>query len=231
MRVLVTSLLATGLLLAGCAMLAPPVDPRPVKELVAAAEDLVARKAYYDASELYAKAIVKEPKSGSYYLRRGELLEAIGQVDKAHTVYRTGLRRVEETAPERLQLAQSLALLSATDLRDLDQAEDLLPILPVGSAQHLDLSAFLYLQTGQTDEALKLLNLALTRTDDANQKAIILYHAALIYDQYQDEKNTFTSLYHAINHATHLGLIRKIEALWMKISGSEPLPRATGKPR
>jgi tetratricopeptide (TPR) repeat protein len=208
-----------------------PADPRPVKEIVAAAEELVTRKAYHDASELYTLAIAKEPGNGRYYLRRGELLEVLDKADKARAVYQRGLDKVGDKAPEYQQLAQSLALLCATDLYDLDTAEKLLGTLPLGSVQRLDLSAYLYLQTGQSEEALKLLNMALPRAEDSNQKAMILYHAALIYDQFHDEKNTFTSLYHAINNASNLALIRKIEAMWMKISGSQPLPQSPDTPR
>lgn len=224
MRVLFARLLLTGLL-TGCAMFAP-ADPRPAKEIVAAAEELVTRKAYYDASEQYALAISKEPANGRYYLRHGELLEVLDKVDRARVVYQRGLDKISDKDPEYQQLAQSLALLCATDLYDLDTAEKLLATLPLGSVQRLDLSAYLYLQTGQSEEALKLLNMALPRAEDPNQKALILYHAALIYDQFHDEKNTFTSLYHAINNASNLALIRKIEAMWMKISGSQPLPQS-----
>lgn len=228
-RTFLMILLLAGLL-TGCAMMAP-TDPRPAKELVAAAEDLVSRKAYHDASELYAKAIAKDPGNAGYYLRRGELLEVLDDVKTASEVYKKGLRKLSDTAPERQQLTYQLALLSATNLYDLDKAEELLETLPLGSVPRLDLSAYLYLQTGQTEEALKMLNQALPRAEEPNQKALILYHAALIYDQYHDEKNTFTSLYHAINSATHLGLIRKIEELWMKISGSQPLPQSPAMPR
>lgn len=229
-RVLLASLLLTSLLLAGCAMFAPK-DPRPVAEIVAAAEDLVVRKAYHDASESYARAIAKETGNGSYYLRRGELLEVLGDVKEARNVYKQGMKNVSATAPEHQLLVYNLALLCATDLYDLDTAEELLEKLPMGSVPRLDLSAFLYLQTGQTEEALKMLNQALPRAEDPNQKALILYHAALIYDQYHDEKNTFTSLYHAINSATNLSVVRKIEALWMKISGSQPMPQGAERGR
>ena len=88
------TLLLAALLLTGCAGLFAPKDPRPVDEIVAAAEDLVVRKAYFDASELYARAIYKDPANAGYYLRRGELLEAIGEVDQARKVYRVGMKKV-----------------------------------------------------------------------------------------------------------------------------------------
>jgi hypothetical protein len=63
-------------------------------------------------------------------------------------------------------------------------------------------------------------------TKNADQKALILYHAALVYIALNDEKNAVTSLFHAINNATHLGLIRDISELWDKVNADQPLPRA-----
>ena len=49
-------------------------------------------------------------------------------------------------------------------------------------------------------------------------KALLLYHAALVYVELEDQKNTFGSLYFSINNAEHLGLIRDIEQLWEEIN-------------
>lgn len=224
-------LLLASLLLAGCATLFPPADPRPAEELVAQAEELVNRKAYAGAAELYARAIAKQPGNGRYYLRRSELLEALGRDKEARANYRAGLSKSSKDSPEHLELRHRFALLSAEHLQDIDTAEDLLEQMPTGSVPRLDLAGYLYYQANQPELALKMFNQALGVTTDADQKAIVLYHAALVYDSLKDEKNSVTSLYHAINNANHLGLIRDISALWAKVNASAPLPQSGGSAR
>lgn len=219
-------LLLAVLLLAGCATLFPPTDPRPAEEIVAQAEDLVRRKAYAGAADLYAKAIAKQPENGSYYLRRSELLEALERDNDARANYRNGIKKVAEGTPGRVELMHRLALLSAEHLRDIDTAEDLLELLPGGTVARLDLAGYLYYQANQHDLAIQMFNQALERAKTNDQKAYVLYHAALVYDVLKDEKNAVTSLFHAINNAAHLGLIRDISALWSRVNVNQPLPQA-----
>lgn len=223
--------LLAALLLTGCATLFPPPDPRPAEEIVAQAEDLVNLKAYAGAAELYALAIARQPGDGRYYLRRSELLEALGRDKEARANYRAGLTKSSKGSPERLELMHRLALLSAEHLQDIDTAEDLLEQMPTGSVARLDLAGYLYYQANQPELAIKMFNQALGLTTDGDQKAIVLYHAALVYDGLKDEKNAVTSLFHAINNATHLGLIRDISALWAKNNDNAPLPQPGGSLR
>jgi tetratricopeptide (TPR) repeat protein len=216
--------LLTGLLLAGCTAFLAPVDPRPVEEIVAQAENMVRRKAYGEAVGLYARAIAKQPDNGSYYLRRSELLEAVDRDREARANYQDGLARLAKGSSERIELMYRLALLSAEHLQDIDTAEDLLAQLPSGSLQRLDLAGYLYYLTNQHEEAIKVFNQALAVAQNADQKASVLYHAALIYHALQDEKNTTTSLFLAINNASHLGLIHDISAMWSKVNADMPLP-------
>ena len=102
--------------------------------------------------------------------------------------------------------------------------------LPGHSIERYDLAAFLYYHSGQYETALDLLNKALVKVREADQKALLMYHASLIYHQLGDVKNTFGSLYHAINLSEHLGLIRDIENFWVEINKDQPLG-ATGLPR
>lgn len=225
MRILFTSLLLVALLLAGCATLFPPADPRPVEEIVAQAEDLIQRRAYAGAADLYQKAIAKQPENGRYYLRHSELLEALNRDKEARASYRRGIDRATGGTPEHFELMHRLALLSAEHLHDIDTAEDILEKLPGGSVARLDLAGYLYYQANQHELSIKTLNQALERARDNDQKAIILYHAALVYAALKDEKNAVTSLFHAINNATHLGLIRDISALWARVNAGQPLPQ------
>ena len=103
--------------------------------------------------------------------------------------------------------------------------------MPEKSIERLDLAAFLYYQASQYDQSIILLNKALENVTSPDQKALLLYHAALVYVKLNDQKNTFGSLYYAINNAEHLGLIRDIEQLWQEINeipanGSQGVPKS-----
>lgn len=207
-----------ALLLGGCGGVSVKDDPRPIEDVVSRAEQLVASKAYAAAAEQYAIAILKEPLIGRYYMRRAELLERIDQDKEAQRTYEQALKTVPEQDPDHLQLMHRLALIDANHLYRLDQAEELLQKMPDRSIERYDLAAFLYYQASQYEQSLELLNKALERVRDADQKALLLYHAALVYVKLNDQKNTFGSLYYSINNAEHLGLIRDIEQLWEEIN-------------
>lgn len=225
-------LLLATLLLAGCAALFTPADPRPVEAISAEAEDLVRLRNYAGAADLYARAIARQPNNSRHYLRRAELQEALGRDRDARATYRAGLEKLAADAPGRLEVMQRLALLAAEHLQDIDTAEELLAQLPAGSLARIDLAGYLYFQANQHELAIEMFNKALNLAgDDNDQKAIVLYHAALVYDSLQDEKNAVSSLFHAINSAEHLGLIRDISALWARISASEPLPQSKASGR
>jgi Tfp pilus assembly protein PilF len=206
------------LLLGGCAALPFKEDNRPVEAVIDRAEQLIKAKAYSAAANEYAVVIRKAPTVGKHYLRRAEVLERIDEDKEAHSTYERGLKMVPEDDPDQIQLMHRLALVDANHLFKLDEAEELLTRLPPRSIEKLDLAAFLYYQASQFDEAIKLLNKALEKVRDTDQKALLLYHAALIYVKLDDEKNTFGSLYFAINNAEHLGLIRDIEQLWQELN-------------
>ena len=206
------------LFLGGCTGVSVKDDQRPVEEVVNRAEQLVQSKAYAAAAHQYAIAILKDPIVGRYYLRRAELLERIDEDKEAQSTYERALEMVPEDDSDQIQVMHRLALIDANHLFKLDEAEELLQRLPGKSVERLDLAAFLYYQSSQYDVAISLLNKALERVSSADQKALLLYHAALIYVALGDQKNTFGSLYFAINNAEHLGLIRDIEQLWQEIN-------------
>lgn len=206
------------LLLGGCAGTPGKNDPRPVGEVVNRAEQLIQGKAYAAAAHQYAIAITKDPTVGRYYLRRAEVLERIDEDKDAYRTYEQAMKMVSEDDPDHLEIMHRLALIDANHLYKLDEAEELLQRMPGTSIERYDTAAFLYYQASQYDESINLLNTALERVRSADQKALLLYHAALVYLKLEDEKNTFGSLYYSINNAEHLGLIRDIEQLWQEIN-------------
>jgi len=207
------------LCLGGCASVLPAKqDPRPVEDIIDRAEQLIRTKAYAAAAKQYAVVLTKEPTIGRYYLRHAEVLERIDEDEEAYRTYERAMKMVAEEDPDHLQIMHRLALIDANHLYKLDEAEELLLRMPGTSIERYDVAAFLYYQSSQYGESIKLLNKALERVTSADQKALLLYHAALVYLKLDDEKNTFGSLYYAINNAEHLGLIRDIEQLWQEIN-------------
>lgn len=200
-------------------------DNRSVDEVIINAEQLVNARAYAAAAKEYAIVLLKEPTVGQYYLRRTELLERIDQDEEAYQVYQKAMKKVSEDDPYHLKLMHRLALINANHLFKIEEAEDLLQRMPELSIEQLDTSAFLYYQASQFDLSIKLLNKALERVRTADMKALLLYHAALVYVKLEDQKNLYGSLYYSINNAEHLGLIRDIEQLWEELNKNT---RSTG---
>lgn len=193
-------------------------DQRNVKDVIASAERLVKSKAYAKAAREYAIVILKEPNVGKHYLRRTEILERIDEDEEAYEVYQEAMENVPEDDPDRISIIHGLALINANHLFKIEEAEDLMQMLPDKSIEKYDTSAFLYYQSAQYELSLRLLNKALERVRSADMKALLLYHAALIYTKLKDQKNLFGALYYSINNAEHLGLIRDIEQLWQELN-------------
>jgi len=193
-------------------------DSRPLEEVVSYAEQLIKQKAYAQAADQYQIAILKDPTIGQFYLRRAEVLERIDHDKEARITYERALESVPEDDPGYLQIMHRLALVDANHLFKIEEAEDLLLKMPEKSIEKIDLAAFLYYQSSQYEPAIELLNKALERVRYPDQKALLLYHAALIYVKLEDPKNIFGSLFYSINNAEHLGLIRDIEQLWQELN-------------
>lgn len=193
-------------------------DSRSLEEVISQAELLIKQKAYAAAADQYQIATLKDPTVGQFYLRRAEVLERIDMDKEARLTYERALKNVPEEDHGHLQIMHRLALVNANHLFRIEDAEDLLQRMPENSVEQIDLAAFLYYQASQYDLSIKLLNKALERVRSADQKALLLYHAALVYVKLEDQKNIFGSLFYSINNAEHLGLIRDIEQLWQELN-------------
>ncbi len=193
-------------------------DQRSVDDVIISAEQMVKAKRYADAAREYGIVILKEPTVGKHYLRRTEIMERIDQDEEAYEVYQQAMKMVPADDPHKVSIIHRLALINANHLFKIEEAEDLMQMLPEKSIEKYDTSAFLYYQASQYELAIKLLNKALERVRTADMKALLLYHAALIYAKLKDQKNLFGALYYSINNAQHLGLIRDIEQLWQELN-------------
>lgn len=212
-------LTSAALFISGCAGgVSVKDDSRSLEEVISNAELLIKQKAYAAAANEYQVAILKDPTVGQFYLRRAEVLERIDQDKEARLTYERALKKVPKEDHGHLQIMHRLALVNANHLFRVEAAEDLLLQMPENSIEQIDLTAFLYYQASQYERSIQLLNKALEQVRSADQKALLLYHAALVYVKLEDQKNIFGSLFYSINNAEHLGLIRDIEQLWQELN-------------
>lgn len=200
------------LFLAGCTALISP-DPQRAADYRLQAETAVTEKDWQGGADLLRKAALHAPTDGALALRQAELLERAGDPRGARKVYRRGLKKVSEES-QRQTLAWRLGLLLSLQLDAPAKARPLLEQISPEDPLRADLLGALALQEGDPRQALAYFNRALAAQPDDQVAATILYHAALAYHQVGDEKNTFGSLFHAINRAEHLGVIGDIERLW-----------------
>jgi tetratricopeptide (TPR) repeat protein len=219
------------LFLAGCAATVLRDDPRPVAEIVIQAEALRAAGDYATAAHLYAGLASREPTVGQHYLRCGEMLEALGDDGAARKIYRQAILTVPRFSAVHLELMHRYSLLDAKNRFELETAERLVHAMTKGTMEQYDTVAFLLYQSGQYEKALEFLEKAMARSYTDDQKALVLYHMALIHAGLKDRANTYGAIYYALRNAEHRGVLHDLELLWRElndpaIADSERWPNA-----
>lgn len=222
------TLLLASLLLVSCTGMLYQHDPRSAEEHRNQAEALIFAGDHAGAAAAMAMAIRKNPYQESYYLRHGEILEALGESKKARKTYLRGRRQAQEDSDAHRAFTYHLGLLYAGKLEELDDAGRLLEELPPESDRRHDLQAAILLEENENREALRLLNLALAGGTSKEMAGRILFHAARAYVQLGDLETATKTLYQAINLSENLGLTRDIERLWQQLK--ETAAQAPGRP-
>ncbi len=206
------------ILLVGCAPTTLRNDLRPVAEILDEAESLRVTGDYATAAHLYSVLTSREPTVGQYYLRYGEMLEALGDDAAARKTYRHAILTVPRFTPVHLELMHRYSLLDAKNRFELETAERLQHAMTRGTMEQYDTVAFLLYQSGQYDKALELLEKAMARSYTDDQKGLVLYHLALVHARRQDRANTYGAIYYALQYADHRGVRRDLEALWRELN-------------
>lgn len=163
---------------------------------------------------MLAKAIDADPASIADYLGRAELLEGLGRRQEARSVYKSGLSKSKPSDPLEKELLWRLALLESQNQGDPDRARRLMEMLPEKDPLREDVQGILALQEGAPRKAIEHFDAALRQQPSQEIKASLYYHASLAYYALGDSRNASSSLFHAVNNASHRGTIRGIEALW-----------------
>lgn len=217
MAVLLLCVLST---LTGCAAARP--DRAAAEQHRQNAQAKTIDRDFTGAATEMALALEKDPKNGQLYLENGEILEAADRPQEAAATYDKGRRVLRDQPSLHQELTYRLGLLAAGRLDDGPGLQKLLTELPVASIPRRDLEGLLALRQGEARQALVIFNDALQMKPGKGMAARILYHAALAYHRLGDDKNTFGSLYRAVNLAEDVGLLREIELFYLKLNRSVP---------
>lgn len=207
-------------LLSGCVR--PARDPLTAEEHRSRAEQLIVGRDFAAAAAELELALRKTAGDGDLHLRHGEILEAAGRPTEALAAYEKAQRLLSREDPRQQELIYRLALLEAGKLGRAEQAEKRLAELPAGSVPRLDLQGVIALGKGEARQALLLYNEALQQGPAEAMAARILYHASLAYHRLGDVKNTYGTLYQAVNLAKNEALLKEIEDFFKRLNASNP---------
>ncbi|ALC15883.1 hypothetical protein DSOUD_1101 [Desulfuromonas soudanensis] len=204
--------------LGGCAHSTPTADPISAAEHLGRAEALIRGRDFPAAAEELTLALRQNPRAAEVRLRRGELLEALGDDRGARDNYEDGLKFLEAESPLYPEMAYRLAYLFLDKLDKPKRASALVSSLGETTAERADLQAVMALGDGAPREALALLTPALLDAPSRPMIPRILFHAAQAYDLLGEEDLTRSTLFQAINHSENLALTREIEVFWNRLN-------------
>jgi tetratricopeptide (TPR) repeat protein len=211
--------------LGGCAHRNPQADPISAAEHQGRAEALIRGRNYPGAAEELTLALRQNPRSAELRLRRGELLEALGDYREARDNYQEGLKFLEAESPLYPEMTYRLAFLLLDKLDKPKRARVLASSLGKAAAERADLQAVMALREGAPREALALLTPALLDAPSRPMIPRILFHAAQAYNLLGEEDLTRSTLFQAINHSENLSLTRDIEIFWNRLNSETEPPR------
>lgn len=164
------------------------------------------------AIEELRQALDGNPNIGDALLY-ADLLESQGDYKGARKAYKQAFRYPADRA-QSLTLNYRLALLEATDFDNLKAAAKLGEALPPVDSRHFDLQSLLLFKKGQYQQALTESQRALTMAQNNEEKGWAYFHMAQIYYELRIERDTFGSLFQAVNSARGYGLVARITDYW-----------------
>lgn len=142
-----------------------------------------------------------------------DLLEAKGNYKKARKAYKKA-QRYPADKNQKQALAYRLGLLETTHFDNLDAGEKRLADLPPVDSRQFDLKSVLLLKKGQLKQALEESQRALAKAENNEQKGWAYFHMAQIYYELRVERDTFGSLFRAINNGRGYSLVAHITEYW-----------------
>lgn len=204
-------LLVLPLLLAACAPSTVRKDVTPAQHRQRAQELLTIHDRKGAIDEM-AQALSGNPNIEDALLY-ADLLESQKEYKRARKVYKKA-SQYQADAAQTLSLNYRLALLEAGDFDNVKAARQLIKTLPPVDSRRLDLQAVLLLKQGAYKSALKESQRALQRAQNSEEQGWAYYHMAQSYYELRSERDTFGSLFKAVNSARGYSLVSRITEYW-----------------
>lgn len=152
-----------------------------------------------------------------------DLLDTQGEFKKSRSVYKNAFKLPADSA-QKNDLVHRLALLEVTEFDNIKAAAKLAESLPPVDTRLFDLRSVILFQQKQYKQALEESLRALAKAVSKEEKAWAYFHMAQIYYELRVERDTFASLFEAVNHGRGYGLVKRITDYWESIR-HDPFPK------
>ena len=143
----------------------------------------------------------------------GDLLESQKEYKRARKAYKNAYKYPADDA-QKLTLNYRLALLEAGDFDNFRITRKLIETLPPVDSRRFDLQSVLFFKQGDYKSALESSQRALARAQDNEEQGWAHFHMAQIYYELRIERDTFGSLFKAVNTARGHSLVARITEYW-----------------
>ncbi len=205
------SILILLLTLTACVPQTQKSDVSPAQHRQWAAELLTIRD-FVGATEEMRLALAGNPNIDDALLY-ADLLEKNGDYKLARAVYETAAKYPADSA-QRNTLNYRWAVLEITRFDNLKTATKLADTLPPVDSRFFDLKSLFLMKRGAYKEALEESQRAVARATNNEEKGWAYFHMAQIYYELRVERDTFGSLFNAVNNARGHSLVEQITVYW-----------------
>jgi tetratricopeptide (TPR) repeat protein len=152
-----------------------------------------------------------------------DLLEGQGQYSAARRALRKAIKYPTTDTTLAYEVGYRLALLDLSNFDSRSQARSQIEILPPLDSRRYDLKAMLLFAEKRYKEALVEAQRGLSLAQNNEARGWLYFHLAQIYYELRNERETFGSLFNAVNNGRGHALVKRITDYW-EDRRHEPFP-------
>ena len=202
-----------------CAPPGPQVSPQQHRQW---ALELLTVRDFQQAIKELELALEGQPDMADGLLY-ADLLEGQGQYPAARRALRKVLKYPSTDTALAYEVGYRLALLDLSNFDNRRQAQSQIEILPPLDSRRYDLKAMLLFTEERYNEALVEAQRGLSLAQNNETRGWLYFHLAKIYYELRIERETFGSLFNAVNNGRGHALVKRITDYWEDLR-HEPFP-------